>query len=134
MMFFLGQPVAEPNSNAIQERRTMAPGEPTIAIGPSPRPGYGLAATSFAIALTVWYAGPCPGILAVVLSILPEQQSDQIFNAFFTAKRQGIGIGNRSIVELHGGLLWAQKTRGAVQSFCSTCRSPAMPLYDEQNK
>jgi K+-sensing histidine kinase KdpD len=97
-----------------------------------PRPGYGLAATSFAIALTVWYAGPCPGILAVVLSILPEQQSDQIFNAFFTAKRQGIGIGNRSIVELHGGLLWAQKTRGAVQSFCSTCRSPAMPLYDEQ--
>ena len=27
----------------------------------------------FAIALTVCYAGPCPGILAVVLSSLPEQ-------------------------------------------------------------
>jgi Domain of unknown function (DUF4118) len=27
----------------------------------------------FAIALTAWYAGPCPGILAVALSSLPEQ-------------------------------------------------------------
>jgi ABC-type Fe3+ transport system permease subunit len=27
----------------------------------------------FAIPLTVWYAGPCPGILALVLSSLPEQ-------------------------------------------------------------
>jgi len=28
----------------------------------------GLAATSFAIALTGWYVEPCPGILAVVLN------------------------------------------------------------------
>src|ERR1700730_598172 len=32
MMSFVGKPVAEPNSNAIRERRTW-PGEPTIAIG-----------------------------------------------------------------------------------------------------
>ena len=58
----------------------------------------------FAIALTV-YAGPCPRILAAVLSRSPEQQSDQIFNAFFTTKRQGIGIDlsiSRSIV----GIAW----------------------------
>ena len=95
----------------------MAPGEPTIAIGPSPVLATVLRSTSFAIALTVWYAGPCPGILAVVLSILPEQQSDQIFNAFFTTKRQGIGIGNRSIVELHGGRLWAEKNTGCGAIF-----------------
>ena len=57
----------------------MAPGEPTIAIGPLARTGYGLAVTSFATALTVWYAGPCPGILTIVPSSLPEQQPDQIF-------------------------------------------------------
>lgn len=46
---------------------------------------------------------------------LPEQQSDQIANAFFTTKRQGIGMGlsiSRSIVELHGGRFWAEKNTG----------------------
>ena len=77
----------------------------------------------FAIALTVWYAGPCPGILAVVLSSLPEQQLDQIFDTFFTNKREGIGIDlsiSRSIVELHGGRLWAEKNTGCGAIFLFT--------------
>jgi PAS domain S-box-containing protein len=49
---------------------------------------------------------------------LPPQQADQIFNAFFTTKLHGTGMGLRisgTIVESHGGRLWAEANspRGA---------------------
>jgi signal transduction histidine kinase len=49
---------------------------------------------------------------------LPPDQTDEIFNAFFTTKPHGIGMGLRiscSIIESHGGRLWAAENppRGA---------------------
>ena len=49
---------------------------------------------------------------------LPKENAEQIFNAFFTTKPQGSGMGlsiSRSIVESHGGRLWADDNspRGA---------------------
>jgi len=54
---------------------------------------------------------------------LPAQQADQIFKAFFTTKPQGTGMGlsiSRSIVEAHGGRLWADGNSPRGANFCFT--------------
>jgi PAS domain S-box-containing protein len=50
---------------------------------------------------------------------IPPEDADQIFNAFFTTKPHGTGMGlpiSRSIIESHGGRLWATANleRGAT--------------------
>jgi PAS domain S-box-containing protein len=59
---------------------------------------------------------------------LPPQQADEIFNAFFTTKLNGTGMGlriSRSIVESHGGRLWAANNSPHGASFHVTLPTKA---------
>jgi PAS domain S-box-containing protein len=64
---------------------------------------------------------------------LPPNQAGQIFNAFFTTKEHGTGMGlriSRTIIEAHGGRLWATDNhpRGASFHFTLAVSSDARNL------
>jgi signal transduction histidine kinase len=51
---------------------------------------------------------------------LPSGEVDRIFEAFFTTKAQGTGMGlsiSRKIIESHGGRLWASANSGPGSTF-----------------
>jgi PAS domain S-box-containing protein len=67
---------------------------------------------------------------------LPPQQLDQIFDAFFTTKPHGTGMGLRishSIIKSHGGRLWAADNtpRGAVFSFTLPTRAELAESHEK---
>jgi len=56
------------------------------------------------------------------LGVDPEHSS-RMFEAFYTTKAEGIGMGlsiSRSIIEAHGGRLWAVANDGPGSTFCFT--------------
>ena len=67
---------------------------------------------------------------------LPPQQAEQVFSTFFTTKAHGTGMGlpiSRSIIETHGGRLWATSDAGRGASFHFTLPSESrrMSAHDE---
>ncbi|MGK3983098.1 ATP-binding protein [Sorangium sp. So ce136] len=63
---------------------------------------------------------------------IPPADLERVFEPFFTSKPQGLGVGlaiSRSIVEAHGGRLWAEHGPGEGATF--RC---VLPVWNEQTR
>ena len=92
--------------NAIAAVKEMPPDRRTISVKAE-------ADGQSMIRVTVTDRGP--GLTAGIL--------EEIFKPFFTTKQDGLGMGlpiSRSIIETHGGKLWAQNNPTGGASFCFT--------------
>ena len=66
---------------------------------------------------------------------LPADVMDRIFEAFFTTKPEGTGLGlaiTRSIVESHGGRIWATANSGGGATFHFTLPADRQELHERR--
>ncbi|MDB6038366.1 MAG: hypothetical protein JWM99_2207 [Verrucomicrobiales bacterium] len=70
--------------------------------------------------------GTSDGVASALLSVrdagvgFKPEEMDRLFEAFYTTKPQGMGMGlaiSRSIIEAHGGRLWAEPNQGPGATF-----------------
>jgi signal transduction histidine kinase len=62
---------------------------------------------------------------------LPADKAEQIFDAFFTTKPEGSGMGlaiSRSIIESHGGRVWVAANSGKGAAFHFTLPTAAQAV------
>jgi signal transduction histidine kinase len=76
------------------------------------------------------------GVSAVLIGVqdagmgMKAEEMGQLFEAFYTTKPQGMGMGlaiSRSIIEAHGGRLWAEPNKGPGATFSFSL--PAAPEH-----
>jgi C4-dicarboxylate-specific signal transduction histidine kinase len=102
--------------NGIEAMADMAEGARTLAIGVEPRS----------------YEGG-PGVVVVVRDSgrgVPDGDIERLFDPFYTTKPHGLGMGlsiSRSIVQAHGGRLWAAANEERGITF--EVLLPAMSAY-----
>src|SRR3984885_12378535 len=80
-----------------------------------------------------------PGAIRVEVqdSGIGLQHPDRVFEAFFTTKQQGMGMGlhiSRSIIELHHGHLWVQSSNACGTTFCFTLPLPTPGAQGEDGQ
>lgn len=78
------------------------------------------------ILLTAFLATEHEVIVQVIDNGIGLEDTEKIFDAFMTTKEKGMGIGlavSKSIVEAHGGRLWAEANRDRGATF-----SVALPV------
>jgi C4-dicarboxylate-specific signal transduction histidine kinase len=80
------------------------------------------------------------GIPEVLLSVqdagtgLNPEEVDRLFEAFYTTKPEGMGMGlaiSRSIIEAHGGRLWAETNQGPGATFLLSLPATPEPLRED---